>query len=88
MAPGLLWLTALMIVPCLLIFVVAFFERGTYGGVDWSAATLENFSRAFDPLYFSIFLDSARIALTATGIALLIGYPAAYAIMRAPERGL
>ncbi|HRA93066.1 MAG TPA: ABC transporter permease [Aestuariivirga sp.] len=86
MAPGLLWLTALMIVPCLLIFILAFFERGTYGGIDWSAATLENFARAFDHLYFSIFLDSARIALIATMIALLIGYPAAYAIMKAPER--
>ena len=63
-----------------------FFERGTYGGVDWSAATLDNFVRAFDPLYLSIFLDSARIALVATALALLIGYPAAYAIMKAPER--
>ena len=86
MAPGLLWLTALMIVPCLLVFVLMFFERGTYGGVDWSAATLENFTRAFDPLYLSIFIDSARIALAATAFALLIGYPAAYAIVRAPER--
>jgi spermidine/putrescine transport system permease protein len=86
MAPGLLWLAALMIVPCLLVFVLMFFERGTYGGVNWSAATLENFTRAFDPLYLSIFLDSTRIALAATAFALLIGYPAAYAIVRAPER--
>jgi spermidine/putrescine transport system permease protein len=86
MAPGLLWLTALMIVPCLLVFVLVFFERGTYGGVDWSAATLDNFTRAFDPLYLSILLDSARIAIIATVFALLIGYPAAYAITRAPER--
>ena len=86
MAPGLLWLAGLMIVPCLLVFVLMFFERGTYGGVDWSAATLDNFTRAFDPLYLSIFLDSTRIALASTAFALLIGYPAAYAIVRAPER--
>jgi spermidine/putrescine transport system permease protein len=86
MAPGLLWLTVLMIVPCLLIFVLIFFERGTYGGIDWSVATLGNFTRAFDPLYLSILLDSTRIALVATIIALFIGYPAAYAIMKAPER--
>jgi spermidine/putrescine transport system permease protein len=86
MAPGLLWLTVLMIVPCLLIFVLAFFERGIYGGVDWSAFTFENFGRAIDPLYLSIFLDSGRIAGLATVLALLIGYPAAYAIARAPER--
>ncbi len=86
MAPGLLWLTALMIIPCALIFLTAFFERGTYGGVDWSIITFENFKRAADPLYASIFLDSARIAFSATAIALLIGYPAAYAIVKAPER--
>jgi spermidine/putrescine transport system permease protein len=85
MAPGLLWLAAFMVVPCLLIFGLAFFERGTYGGIDWNAATLESFRRAADPLYLTIFLDSARIAATATAIALLIGYPAAYAIARAPE---
>jgi spermidine/putrescine transport system permease protein len=84
MLPGLLWLTALMIIPCALIFVLAFFERGTYGGVDFSAVTFENFTRAIDPLYASIIWDSARIALTATAIALLIGYPAAYAISKAP----
>jgi len=86
MAPGLFWLAAFMVLPCLLIFALAFFERGTYGGIDWSAASLENFRRAADPLYLTIFLDSARIAATATAIALLIGYPAAYAIARAPER--
>jgi spermidine/putrescine transport system permease protein len=86
MAPGLLWLGILMVVPCLLVFALAFFERGTYGGVDWSIFTLENFRRAGDPLYLSIFLDSARIAAVSTLLALLIGYPAAYAIIRAPER--
>lgn len=84
MAPGLLWLLVLMVVPCLLVLVLAFFERGTYGGIDWNAITSENFRRVVDPLYLTIFLDSARIALTATSLALLVGYPAAYAIAKAP----
>jgi spermidine/putrescine transport system permease protein len=84
MAPGLLWLGLLMVVPCALIFVLIFFERGIYGGIDWAAPTLDNIRRAFEPLYLSIFLDSAIVALTATLIALLIGYPAAYAIAKAP----
>lgn len=86
MAPGLLWLAVLMVVPCLLIFVLIFFERGTYGGIDWSVPTLENITRAFDPLYATILWDSFRIAGLATVFALLIGYPAAYAISKAPER--
>lgn len=86
MLPGLAWLAVLMVMPCILIFAAAFYERGVYGGVDWSAATLDNFSRAAEGLYLSIFLDSARIAGSATLVALLIGYPAAYAIAQAPAR--
>ena len=86
MLPGVLWLILLMIVPCAIILVTAFYERGVYGGVDWSAASLGNFVRAGEWLYLSIFLDSARIAAIATVLALLIGYPAAFAITRArPE---
>jgi spermidine/putrescine transport system permease protein len=83
MLPGFLWLVSLMVVPCAIIFAMAFFERGVYGGVDYGTATIENFRRAADPLYVSILLDSARIALTATLIALLLAYPAAFAISRA-----
>lgn len=87
MAPGLVWLGLLMVLPCLLVFILMFFERGVYGGIDWAAPTFENIRRVFDPLYLSIFFDSAVVAGTATLIALLIGYPAAYAIARAqPSR--
>jgi spermidine/putrescine transport system permease protein len=83
MLPGFLWLVGLMVVPCAVIFAMAFFERGVYGGIDYGAATFGNFRRATDPLYLSILLDSARIALMATVLALLLAYPAAYAITRA-----
>ena len=62
-----------------MVFGYSFFERGTYGGIDY-IFTLENYRRAADPLYLSIFLDSARIAAIATLAALVIGYPAAYLI--------
>ena len=87
MLPGLLWLGLLMVVPCTIILVTAFYERGIYGGVDWAVFTFANFVRAGEWLYLSIFLDSARIAGLAAALALLIGYPAAYAIVKtAPER--
>nr|WP_244711448.1 ABC transporter permease [Rhizobium cremeum] len=73
-----------MVVPCVLVLSYAFFERGVWGGVEYTF-TLENFARVADPLYAKIFLNSARIALTATVIAILIAYPAAYAISRAPR---
>lgn len=84
MLPGLMWLGLLMVLPCLLVFVLIFFERGIYGGIDWQAPTLDNIARVFDPLYLSIFLDSGIIAGVSTLVALLIGYPAAYAIAKAP----
>jgi spermidine/putrescine transport system permease protein len=84
LGPGLTWLAVFLVVPCGIVFVFAFFERGIYGGIDYFF-TLENFGRAFDPLYLSIFLTSARIAGLATLIALLVGYPAAYAIAKAPR---
>ena len=79
MAPALAWLIGLMVVPCGLVLALAFFQRGIYGGVDYTF-TLENFARVFDPLYAGIFLNSARIAGIATLIAVIIGYAAAYAI--------
>lgn len=85
LAPGLGWLALLLVLPCAIIFVYSFFERGTYGGIDY-IFSLENYGRAIDPLYLGIFLDSARIALTATVIALLLGYPAAYLIALQPKR--
>lgn len=78
-APGLVWLLLLMVVPCLLVFFYAFFERGIYGGIDYSF-TLNNFSRATEPVYLTVFLKSAKIAGLATLIALVLAYPAAYAI--------
>ncbi|NML76579.1 ABC transporter permease [Rhizobium sp. S-51] len=83
-APAVTWLVAFMVAPCLLILSYAFFQRGIWGGIEYTF-TLENFARVADPLYAKIFLTSARIAGTATLLAVLIAYPAAYAISRAPR---
>lgn len=84
MLPGIGWLTVFMIVPCLIVFFYSFFERGVYGGIDYIFG-FQNFERAGEPVYRTIFLLSARIALEATVIAVLLAYPAAYAISRAPK---
>jgi spermidine/putrescine transport system permease protein len=85
LGPGLGWLALFLVVPCAVIFVYSFFERGVYGGIDY-IFTWDNYRRAFDPLYLGILLTSARIAMLATMLAVLMGYPAAYAIARAPRR--
>ncbi len=65
--------------------------------LDWSAGwegllayvqalDLENYSTVFtDGLYLSAFLTSLRIALLGTVLTLLVGYPLAYAMARAPR---
>ena len=85
MSPALVWLTAFMVVPCALVFVLAFFRRGIYGGIEYRF-TLENVALVFDPLYAAIFLKSAIIAGICSVLAVLIGYPAAYAIASSPRR--
>ena len=84
MAPAFAWLTALMVVPCGLILALGFFRRGLYGGIEYTF-TLENFALILDPLYAGIFLTSAKIAGSATIIAVIVGYAAAYAIAAAPR---
>lgn len=83
--PALGWLALFLLLPCLLVLVYSFLERGAYGGIDY-VFTWDNYQRALDPLYLEILLRSAKIAGIATLYAVLIGYPAAYAIARAPRR--
>ncbi|WP_212751924.1 ABC transporter permease [Roseovarius arcticus] len=85
MTPALVWLTAFMVVPCLLVLALAFFRRGIYGGIEYTF-TMENIALVFDPLYAGIFLKSAWIAGLSATIAVVIGYAAAYAIAAAPSR--
>ena len=84
-APALAWLTAFMVIPCLLVLALAFFRRGIYGGIEYTF-TLENLALVFDPLYAGIFLKSAYIAGLSALIAVVIGYAAAFAITTAPTR--
>ncbi|MGB0098979.1 MAG: ABC transporter permease [Nocardioides sp.] len=85
LAPGLLFYAFLVLAPVLLVTGYMFATRGRFGGVEWTL-TLDNFSRLFDRLYLDILRESVLIALAATLLALLIGYPAAYAISRLPAR--
>ena len=79
--PGLLYISVFMTLPLLLILVYTFFTRGRFGGVVWDF-TLDNYGRAFEPVYLKVFGTSMLIAGITTVLALLLGYPTAYAITR------
>jgi spermidine/putrescine transport system permease protein len=83
--PSLVWLGVFFLFPLLLVLVISFGQRGTYGGVRWDL-TLENYARFFDPLYLRIFGRTLWIGLVTTVLCLLIGYPLAYFIATRPAR--
>jgi spermidine/putrescine transport system permease protein len=74
--PAWLWMAALFAAPLAIVLAYSFLTRGTYGGIEqpW---TVESYQRLFDPLYFSIYLRSFVMAAAATGICLVLGFPAA-----------
>jgi len=94
-----LWLGVLFLVPFLIVLKISLsdpavsqppykpvFEWGDmaafFGGLD-----LENFALLTeDDLYFRATLSSVRIAAISTVLLLLVGFPIAYGMARAPER--
>ena len=84
-SPALLWWAGLLVLPVGLVLAYSFFQRGIYGGVvyDW---TLDNYRRAFDGLYLRILWFSVRVAVEATIVSLLIGFPVAYFVATRPPR--
>ncbi len=85
LAPGLLYLALFVGVPVLLVLATTVLRRGRFGGLVFEP-TLDNFSRALQPVYVGVLLDSLVIAGLATLLAALIGYPVAHGIARLPQR--
>jgi spermidine/putrescine transport system permease protein len=85
LVPAVLWMLAFFLLPLLLVLAISFASRGPYGGVQWSFS-LTNYTMIFDPLYLRIYGRSLLLAAATTAICLLIGYPLAYFIARAPMR--
>jgi spermidine/putrescine transport system permease protein len=85
LGPGFAVVLALFVVPLALIVSLAFFRRGRFGGVIYEP-TLANFQRALEPVYVQVLIDSVVIAGITTALALLIGYPTAWAIAQLPRR--
>ena len=86
------WLAAFFLLPFLIVLAISL-VAGTDGEppfaspLDLANLTLDSYRLlTSDELYVVAFADSVRIAATSTVIALLIGYPMAYAIARAPDK--
>jgi spermidine/putrescine transport system permease protein len=84
-SPTMLYLILFLILPLILVVVISFMTRGSYGNIVYRL-NLDNYIRFADPLYFRIVLYSLRTAFVTTIITILIGYPLAYFIARVPEK--
>ncbi len=71
-APYVVWMALMVVIPILIMVVYAF----TAADAADFEGTLENFSEMGS--YASVFLRSFRLALVATLVCLLIGYPVSY----------
>lgn len=85
LGPGLLYLAAFLAVPLALIVVYSFLQRGRFGGIV-AEPTFHNYTRALDPIFVGVLVDSIAIAGITTLLALLLGYPTAYVIASLPIR--
>ena len=84
-SPANIYLFILMVLPLLLIVVLSFLSRGTYGEVVFTFNP-SNYIRLLDPLYGKILVYSLGVGIETTVLCILIGYPLAYYIARAPAR--
>ena len=84
-APLIVWVAAFVVAPALIMLVYSFGERGTFGGVLFRF-TLANYAAVFEPVYLQIVVRSLVLAALTTAICLLMGYPVAYYVARAPAR--
>ncbi len=92
------WLTLFVLAPFLIILAISI-SSATYGAppielfIDWKSGhvafnvNLDNYTLlANDSLYIRGFLNSIGIAAETTILCLLVGYPMAYVMARAPSR--
>jgi spermidine/putrescine transport system permease protein len=97
LAPAVALIFLFVILPLCLVIVFSFLQPGTYGGVEWSFSTAsyvqflfeEDFltdNLVFSANYISIFVNSLLLAITATVLCLIVGFPTAYFIATRPEK--
>lgn len=79
------WLVLFVLIPNLMIIGTSFLTRDEANLIKF-AFTFENYTRLLDPLYGKVMLHSFYMAIVATLICLVIGYPFAYIVAKMPEK--
>ena len=80
LAPALVWLVGIILLPHLDLALLSFRERTGPGEFSWSLAQYRTFFA--EPLYWDVFVRTAVISVIATGLTLLIAFPIAWTIAK------
>lgn len=83
--PAYLWLGLFFLLPLLIIVYYSVTVRGPLGESE-AVFTLEHYVRLWDPLYLRILWRSLWLAVLTTLISIVLAYPFAYALARAPKK--
>lgn len=79
------WAVVFVGLPLLYIVGVSFATRGSSWGYT-NEFTLDNYRMLLDTTYLRVFAESLAVAAMTSAIALLVGYPFAYGMAKAPPR--
>ena len=86
LAPAVVWLVLFLVAPLAIAIVVSLAARGPYGKIIYELS-LDNYRKAFDPLYLRAYWRTVWIAAATTLLCAAISFPVAYYLaLRAPER--
>ena len=79
------WLVLFVMIPNIMIIGTSFLTRDEANLIEMTF-TLDNYIRLADPLYFKVLMHSFYMAIIATLLCLIIGYPFAYIVAKMPEK--
>ncbi|MDH5925449.1 spermidine/putrescine ABC transporter permease PotB [Vibrio tasmaniensis ZS-17] len=79
------WLVLFVMIPNIMIIGTSFLTRDEANLIDMTF-TLDNYVRLADPLYFKVLMHSFYMAIVATLLCLIIGYPFAYIVAKMPAK--
>lgn len=79
------WLVIFVLIPNVMIIGTSFLTRDEANLIEMTF-TLDNYARLADPLYFKVLWHSFYMAIVATLLCLVIGYPFAYIVAKMPEK--
>lgn len=79
------WLVLFVMIPNIMIIGTSFLTRDEANLIEMTF-TLDNYLRLADPLYFKVLMHSFYMAIVATLLCLIVGYPFAYIVAKMPVK--